>query len=89
MVGFLPDLHTAIIAWLSSWKYNKGSGRRTVSTRSKTGRPIMRIAKSAATMSASRVECDTHPCLFDCIATGKKVEGPRKQRKLPDVDFED
>ena len=66
IVGFLPVCMILIMVWLSSWKYSMGSGL-PISTahRSRVGKPSLKIAASAATISASGVEWLTAPCRLD------------------------
>ena len=45
------------------------------------GIPIVLIAISAATISASGVECETLVCSLLIAAKGKNVFGPDKQKK--------
>ena len=83
IVGFRPVSHTLIIAWLSSWTNRVTGLAARVSHRSMLGRRIVRRAVSAATISASGVECETHPCRLL-----RHVLGPRKHRYAPEVDLD-
>ena len=49
------------------------------------GIPTVRNARSAATISASGVECDTHDCRFEMACSGIRVLGPCRAKKTPDV----
>ena len=71
IVGFFPDLHTWIIALLSSWKMRNLLGPILASHISRQGRPIILRAKSAATISASGVECDTHLVVLIAWQSGR------------------
>ena len=86
MVGFFPLRMTAIIAWLSSWKTIWGSFPATIRHKSTTGTPIVRSAKSAATISASGVEWLTHPCRLLAPATGNRVCLPWITMWAPEVE---
>ena len=45
------------------------------------------MARSAATISASGVECDTHDCFLLIAFSGKNELGPVGAINTPDVDF--
>jgi len=45
------------------------------------------IAISAATISASGVECETLVCFLLIAAKGKNVLGPDKHKNAPDVEL--
>ena len=52
----------------------------------RAGRPFVLIARSAATISASGVECDTHDCLLLIAFNGENKFGPVRAINTPDVD---
>ena len=78
-----------VAAELSSLKFKVSFLFRIVSHSVNAGRPSPRTAWSAATISASGVECDTAVCFLDCAAKGAEVLGPAIFRNVPDVERDD
>jgi hypothetical protein len=60
----------------------------TTSQKPKTGRPSTLRAVSRATISDSVELWDTHVCFFAMALRGKKVRGPTRATKVPEVDLE-
>ena len=53
----------------------------------RAGNPSVLIARSAATISASGAECDTHDCFLLIAFSGENEFGPVSAINTPDVDF--
>ena len=53
----------------------------------RAGNPSVLIARSAATISASVVECDAHGCFLLIAFHGKNEFAPVSAINTPDVDF--
>ena len=87
IVLFFPDLMTVIAVSLSSLEIIRTFRPRTVSQKSKAGRPTILSAALAATNSASGVEYATQPCFLEIACIGKKLFGPLSTKKMPEVDL--
>jgi hypothetical protein len=85
MVGFLPVVNTEMAVMLSSIMTGVISLPANFSHSWSAGSASCRMAKSAATISASGVEWLTQVCLFEIPCRVTKVWAALTQRKTPDV----
>ena len=85
--GVLPDIMICIVAVLSSISVRFTDLPRIACHNIRAGNPTTRNARSAATISASGVECDTQVCFLEIAESGKNEFGPTRARYTPDVDL--